>query len=260
MEYVFLLVSASFLSGILSGLFGIGSGLIMIPILYKTFRLMEIDDSICMNIAMGTTIAVVAPTSIVSFLEHRRRGMVDMKILKSWSIIIPITTVLTSLMISHAHITFLHKGFAVFCCFVGVAILFKERLHFKKDFPDNFLKYIWGIVTGVLSGVLGVGGGIFSTLLMLCHGRSINQATAISSGVSVLITCPGLIVRIYNGLGVEGTPPMSIGFVNIGAVLIMLPISMILAPLVTKLSYKIEKKYLEVAFSLFMFVTAFVFL
>ncbi|MBY7649754.1 MAG: sulfite exporter TauE/SafE family protein [Candidatus Liberibacter europaeus] len=256
MDYVFLLFGSSLLFAIISGLFGIGGGLVMTPILFKGFQLIGVEHSICMNLAIGTSLGVIAPTSIMAFIEHKRRGTVDIKILKSWMIVLPASSILTSFMVSNIDHTYLQRAFAVFCVLIGFLMLVKDRWVLKHDFPDGFLKYILGMIIGIVSGILGVGGGILSTILMLLYGRSINQASAIATGVSVLISIPGLIVRIYTGLGVAGNHPMSIGFVNIGAIMIILPISIIICPISAKFSYMIRKKYLEIGFSLIMFVTA----
>ncbi|RKL53099.1 sulfite exporter TauE/SafE family protein [Candidatus Liberibacter asiaticus] len=259
MDYICLIIVASFLSGTLSGLFGVGGGLVMVPVLSKAFQLMGIDDSICMHVAMGTSLGVIAPTSVMSFMEHRRHGTINMKILKDWIFVLPITTVVTSLMISRVDKSFLNKAFAIFCLLMGILMLKRDRLYCERKFPDNYVKYIWGMVTGFLSGALGVGGGIFTNLLMLFYGASIYKATATSAGVSALIAFPALLVRIYSGWGLNGLPPWSLGFVNIGAVLIILPISILITPLATKLSYMIGKKYLTIGFSMIMFTTSFVF-
>ncbi|MEG8099149.1 sulfite exporter TauE/SafE family protein [Candidatus Liberibacter brunswickensis] len=259
MDYIYLIILASFISGALSGLFGVGSGLLMIPILSKAFQLMGVDDLICMHVAMGTCLGVVAPTSIVSFIAHKRHGSVDMKIFKNWIVILPLTTFLTSYMISHVDKYFLNKIFSVFCFVMGCVVLKKDHFVYKHKFPENYMRYVWGIIIGFLSGALGVGGGIFTNVVMLFYGFSIHKATAMATGVSVLITIPGLLVRIYSGWGLKDLPPFSIGFVNIGAVMIILPISILVTPVVTKLSYAIEKKYLTIGFSMVMFLTSFVF-
>ncbi|AKK20582.1 sulfite exporter TauE/SafE family protein [Candidatus Liberibacter africanus] len=260
MEYISLIIVASFISGTLSGLFGVGSGLVMLPILSKAFQLMGVDDTICMHVAMGTSLGVMVPTSIMSFMAHKRHGSVNMQLFKDWMIVIPITTVLTSFMISHVDKYFLNKSFALFCFLMGFLILKRDNICYKEKFPENYMRYVWGIVIGFLSGALGVGGGIFANILMLFHGFSIHKAATTATGVSVLITIPGLLVRIYSGWGMEGLPPFSMGFVNLGAVFIILPVSILITPLATRISYLIGKKYLTAGFSMLMFLTSFIFL
>lgn len=259
MDYIYYIIITSFISGAFSGIFGIGGGLAIVPILNKVFQLMGVDDSISTYVAMGTSLGVIAPTSFMSFMEHRRHSEIDMKIVKDWVIVIPVTVIVTSIMVTHVDKSFLNKSFSIFCSLIGCLMLVKDRLCYKKSFPDNYLKYVWGVVIGFLSGALGVGGGLFCTILMLFYGSSIYKATAISSAVSVLISFPGVLVRIYSGWGVEGLPPLSIGFVNIGAIFFILPISILVTPFFTKLSYTIGKKYLSIGFSMLMFTTSFLF-
>ncbi|AHA28194.1 permease [Candidatus Liberibacter americanus str. Sao Paulo] len=237
-----------------------GGGLVMVPILAKAFQLSGVDDSICMHVAMGTSLGVIAPTSILSFIEHKRHGTVDMRIFKSWIIVLPVSSLITSILTTRLDNNLLKIGFSVFCCFIGFLMIFKNYLVFKYDFPDNYLKYVWGIIIGIFSGAMGVGGGILSAIIMLLCGRSINQATAISAGVSLLITIPGLFVRIYSGWGELEQNPMSLGYVDVLTVLTILPISFIVSPISTKISYMMEKRHLEFGFSLVMFFVAFSFI
>ncbi|MBA5724386.1 sulfite exporter TauE/SafE family protein [Candidatus Liberibacter sp.] len=257
MYYFFLLIVASIISSFLSGLFGMGGGLVMIPILCKAFHIMGTDETICMQIATGTSLGVVAPTSILALREHWKHGAVDVSILKDWMIVLPLTTAIASMLIFQVKIDLTRTVFAVFCFMMGCLIPLRNRLRFKGDFPTSLLRYFWGIFIGMLSGIMGLGGGIFSNVLMLLYGRPINQAAAISTGVGALIAFPGLLTHIYVGWGQENLPPMSLGFVNWGALLCLLPMSFMIAPMAARLSYKIKKIYLEAGFSVVMFLTSF---
>jgi uncharacterized membrane protein YfcA len=262
-ELAFLLVAVGVLSGFLAGLFGIGGGAILVPVFYECFRLAGVPLEVRMPLCIGTSLAIIIPTSITSFRAHYARGAVDMKILRSWLLPLIIGVIAGSVTARYAP----ERLFKI--VFVAVAwtaatrlILARENWNFGADFPKGLLMRAYGFVVGLLSTLMGVGGGLFLNLLMTFYGRPIHQAVATSSALAVVISIPGALGYVYAGWPAAARFPdvaalqwpFALGYVSlIGAVLVM-PTSLLTAPLGVKVAHAMSKRTLEIAFGCYLFI------
>ena len=248
------LLGAGVVSGLLAGLFGVGGGAVMVPVLYQLFGVIGVPDALKMQLAVGTSLAVIIPTSIRSFAAHRARGAVDMALLKAWAAPVIGGVLLGSWLASFAPP-------AVFkLVFVFVAFATAIKLGFGKtswkiadDIPAEPGRSIIGVVTGLLSALMGIGGGSIVNLVMSFCNQPIHRSVATASGVGVLISIPGAIGYMVAGWSKMGElPPLSVGFVSlIGAALIM-PTSIWVAPIGARLAHSLPKRTLEIAFAAFL--------
>jgi uncharacterized membrane protein YfcA len=262
-ELALLLVAVGALAGFLAGLFGIGGGAVLVPVFYECFRLAGVPLEVRMPLCIGTSLAIIIPTSIRSFRAHYARGAVDMSILKSWLAPIVIGVIVGSVTARYAP----ERLFKI--VFVGVAwtaatrlILARESWKFGEDFPGGSLMKLYGFVVGLLSTLMGIGGGLFLNLLMTFYGRPIHQAVATSSALAVLISIPGALGYVYAGWPAAAHYPdvaalqwpFALGYVSlIGAVLVM-PTSLFTAPLGVRAAHAMSKRGLEVAFGCYLFI------
>ncbi len=263
LELALLLVAVGTLSGFLAGVFGIGGGAILVPVFYECFRLAGVPLEVRMPLCIGTSLAVIIPTSIQSFRAHYARGAVDMEILKVWWLPVIAGVIAGSVTARHAP----ERLFKI--VFVAVAwsaaarlLLARETWKFGDDLPRGPLMKIYGFFVGLLSTLMGIGGGLFSNLLMTFYGRPIHQAVATSSALAVLISIPGALGYVYAGWPaatrfpnvVALQLPFAIGYVSlIGAVLVM-PTSLLTAPLGVKAAHAMSKRTLEMAFGCYLFI------
>jgi uncharacterized membrane protein YfcA len=263
LELALLLVAVGALAGFLAGLFGIGGGAILVPVFYECFRLAGVPLDVRMPLCIGTSLAIIIPTSVRSYRAHYARGAVDMEILKTWWLPVLIGVVAGSVTARYAP----ERLFKI--VFVGVAwsaaarlLLARETWKFGDDLPRGPLMKAYGFFVGLLSTLMGIGGGLFSNLLMTFYGRSIHQAVATSSALAVLISIPGALGYVYAGWpaaahypGVVALQwPFAIGYVSlIGAVLVM-PTSLLTAPLGVKAAHAMSKRTLEMAFGCYLFI------
>jgi uncharacterized membrane protein YfcA len=206
-----------------------------------------------MHIAVGSSLAFIIPTSIRSFRAHRARGAVDMDILKSWLYVVPTGVVVASVVAAFASGRELRAIFAVIALLVSLRLLFnRESWKLGDDVPGGLARRIAGFVIGFLSTLMGVGGGVMANSYFTAYGKTIHQAVATSSGVGVLIAIPGTIGYIIAGWGDPLRPPFSIGYVNLLAVALILPLSYFMAPLGARIAHSLTKRQLEVSFGLFL--------
>src|SRR5579862_1518266 len=230
-EFGLLLIATGALSGFLAGLFGIGGGAVLVPVFYECFRLAGVPLEVRMPLCIGTSLAVIIPISIRSWRAHHARGAVDMEILRIWWAPVLVGVVLGSAIARYAPERLFKIVFVVMAYSAAARLLLaRETWRFGDDLPRGPLMKIYGFFVGLLSTLMGVGGGLYSNLLMTFYGRPIHQAVATSSALAVLISIPGALGYVYAGWPVAARfpavaalqLPLAFGYVSlIGAVVVM---------------------------------------
>jgi len=127
MLFAALLVIAGGVAGLLAGVFGIGGGAVLVPVFYQVFGLMGIDEAVIMHVAVGTSTAIIVPTSIRSFTAHRARGAVDTQLLKGWIVAVPLGAVVATVVAAYASSEMLRLIFAV------IGLVFAARMAFLSN-------------------------------------------------------------------------------------------------------------------------------
>jgi uncharacterized protein len=265
LELALLLVAVGALSGFLAGLFGIGGGAILVPVFYECFRLAGVPLEVRMPLCIGTSLAIIIPTSITSFRAHFNRGAVDMVILKQWWLPVVAGVLAGSVTARYAPERLFKIVFVMVAYSAATRLLLaRDSWKFGEDFPKGPLMKLYGFVVGLLSTLMGVGGGLFLNLLMTFYGRPIHQAVATSSALAVLISIPGAIGYVYAGWPAAAhypavaalQLPYALGYVSlIGAVLVM-PTSLLIAPLGVRAAHAMSKRTLEMAFGCYLLIVA----
>src|SRR6266480_5567546 len=199
-ELALMLVAVGALSGFFAGIFGIGGGAILVPVFYECFRLAGVPLEVRMPLCVGTSLAIIIPTSIRSFRAHYTRGAVDMETLKAWWLPVLIGVVAGSVTARYAPERLFKFVFVAMAWSAAARLLLaRETWKFGEDLPRGPLMKIYGFLVGILSTLMGIGGGLVSNLLMTFYGRPIHQAVATSSALAVLISIPGTLGYIYAG-------------------------------------------------------------
>ena len=262
-ELALLLIATGALSGFLAGLFGIGGGAVLVPVFYECFRLAGVPLEVRMPLCIGTSLAVIIPTSIRSFRAHYLRGAVDMDVVKAWWLVIIVGVVVGSGIARYAPERLFKYVFVAVAWSATLRLwLLRDGWNFGDEMPKGLLMKVYGFFVGLLSTLMGVGGGLFSNLLMTFYGRSIHQSVATSSALAVLISIPGAVGYVYAGWPVAARfpavaalqMPLAFGYVSlIGAALVM-PMSLFTAPLGVKAAHAMSKRMLEIAFGLYLFI------
>ena len=262
-ELALMLVAVGALAGLFAGIFGIGGGAILVPVFYECFRLAGVPLEVRMPLCIGTSLAIIIPTSIRSFRAHYLKGAVDMEILRLWWLPIVIGVIAGSVTARYAPERLFKIVFVMVAWSAAARLLLaREGWKFGDDVPKGPLMRFYGFVVGLLSTLMGVGGGLFSNLLMTFYGRPIHQAVATSSALAVLISIPGALGYVYAGWPVAARypdvaalqVPFALGYVSlIGAILVM-PTSLLTAPLGVRAAHALSKRQLEIAFGSYLFI------
>ncbi|HEY2248526.1 MAG TPA: sulfite exporter TauE/SafE family protein [Bradyrhizobium sp.] len=262
-ELGLLLIATGALSGFLAGLFGIGGGAVLVPVFYECFRLAGVPLEVRMPLCVGTSLAVIIPTSISAFRAQYLRGAVDMDVLKVWWLPIVIGVVAGSA-IARVAPERLFKYVFVCVAFSAAFRLWFGRESWKlgDEMPKGFVMRLYGFCVGILATLMGVGGGLFSNLLMTFYGRSIHRAVATSSALAVLISIPGALGYVYAGWPATARfpdvaalqMPFTFGYVSLIGALLVMPTSLLTARLGVRAAHAMSKRMLEIAFGCYLFI------
>jgi len=247
------LVVAGAAIGFLAGLFGIGGGAISVPVFFEIFGILGYPPNVAMPLAVGTSLAVIIPTSINSAYGHYKRGTVDLDLLRTWAVPVLVGVLVGSAIARYASPQVFQAVFIV----VGVVNATKllsggKGWRVRDSLPSKAILRIYGAVIGLVSALMGIGGGAVSNLVMTLHGVQIHRAVSTSAGVGVLIAIPGTIGYMAAGYGRPDLPPDAIGFVSLATFALTIPTSLLTTRLGVSLAHALSRRALETAFGLFL--------
>ncbi|SDX58062.1 sulfite exporter TauE/SafE family protein [Litoreibacter albidus] len=248
---------AGVFGGILAGLLGVGGGIVIVPALYLALSAAGMDPAITMQVAVGTSLATIVFTSLSSGYGHYKRGAIDMGLLRLWAPSLLVGVVIGAALGGYVSGYILIAVFAVVAAIVALDMILRTT----KDDPEprGFSKLIWaalGTVTGALSAMMGIGGGTIGVPLLNFLGYDIRRAVGTSAAIGFIIGLPGAVVYIFTGLGVEGLPPFSFGYVNLVAAAVIIPLTTSFAHVGVKLAHSIPRRALRLAFGAFLMLTS----
>jgi len=239
--------------GFMAGLFGIGGGLITVPVLFYIFNFIGLDQTFIMHLAVGTSFSIIIPTSVISTMTHMKYKAVDLKIVKIFGLFVILGVILGTIFAANLKTTGLILFFSVMTMFFSVIFLTsKEKINPKQKEINLFFRIILGFFSGFLSAPMGIGGGIINTPILKMFGYSINTAIGSSAAIGFLIALIGAIGFIITGSYLNIEAPLSIGFVNIPAFLIFVPITMFMAKIGAKTVHKVNRKIVGKLFGIFL--------
>ena len=251
---VILIAASAVIVGFVAGLFGIGGGLITVPVLFYIFGSVGLDQTFIMHLAVGTSFAIIIPTSIISTITHMKFKGVDFNIVKTFGTFVIIGVILGTAFAASLKTANLILFFSVVTMFIAIYFLIaKEKINPKVRKINLIYRIIYGFLSGFLSAPMGIGGGIINTPILKMFGYPINVAIGSSAAVGFLIALIGAIGFAASGSYLKIEAPLSLGFVNIPSFLIFVPITMFMAKIGAKTVHKVNKKVIGKLFGIFIF-------
>lgn len=258
-EYGILILSlaiAGVAAGLAAGLFGIGGGAVIVPVLYFLLTALGFGDT-AMHVAVATSLATIILTSIRSVMAHNKRGAVDWAVIRGWAPWIMLGAIAGQMIAGFVSKEGLTFTFGALLLILAMQLYFgRPSWRLADDLPEGAPRAGLGGGLGALSAIMGIGGGTFGVSLMTVCGRPIHQAVATAAGFGVAIGFPGAVVAIINGIGREGLPPFSLGHVNLPAFALISLCTVTVAPVGAALAHKLDAGLLRKLFGVLLVVVS----
>lgn len=246
------------LTGLLAGLFGIGGGAVIVPVLYEIFRTIGVPDDVRMQLCAGTSLAIIIPTTLRAYLTHRKKGLVIPGVIRVWALPAMLGVALGAYLAAVAPPAVFKIAFVMVTGFIACKMLFAtDRWNLGTELPRPAGMAGFGFGIGLAGSLMGASGGSLATIVLTLYGRPIHNAVATASGLGVPITIAatlGYAIAGWSHLSV--LPPLSIGFVSLIGLVVMAPVSTLTAPYGARLSHALTRRQLEIAFACFALLVA----
>lgn len=245
-------------SGVTAGLLGVGGGIVIVPVLYHLFTTMGIAEDVRMHVAVGTSLATIIATSTSSVRAHWRRGAVDTHLLRQWGPWILVGVMLGTALASQVRGPTLSAVFATVALAVAVHMgLGSPHRLLSKTMPTGPLRALLASAIGAVSAMMGIGGGTLSVPILTLFNYPIHRAVGSAAAIGFIIGVPGALGFIISGQGAADLPPFSLGYLNLLGLALILPTSMLFAPVGARLAHSLNTTKLRRVFAVFLAVTAF---
>ena len=259
--FILLMLLTAFPVGFFAGLFGIGGGLITVPFLFFIFETLNIDKTYIMHLAVGTSFSIIIPTSIVSVLTHRKHNSVDANIVKTYGLFVIFGVLAGSVFAALMQTKSLVLFFSLVVYFLGTYLLLNihQPIEAKKKFKI-LPRVIFGFISGFVSAPMGIGGAVMNVPVLKYFGYPIKKAIGSAAAIGFIIAIFGATGFLISGSFLDANLPLSIGFINIPAFLIFIPITTLMARIGANVAHKIDKSKLQALFGVFLYVVGTIFI
>lgn len=242
-------------SGIAAGLLGIGGGAIIVPALSNALLLMGYDADVVQHVAVGTSLAIIIPTGIVSARAHQKRGALDGRALRLWVPFIVLGTFVGGLMAGLFSGDVLRIVFAAMAFLIAANIVFGLQTKVMGHLNGSSLTHrLSALAVGYISSLMGIGGGSLTVPTLVAFGATMHAAVGTSAAIGVAIAISGTLGFIISGWDASGLPPLSLGYINLVALVLVAVLAAVFAPLGAALAHRLDQKTLKYVFAAFLVV------
>jgi uncharacterized protein len=244
-------------AGFIAGLLGVGGGIVLVPVLSEVWAFLGVAEELRLPLAVGTSLATIFPTAIRSTSGHHKKGAVDWDLLRAWA---PATVLgacagmVLARFVGGAGLTLTFACGAALLALLLMTTTEKTRIADKP--PEGPFAWPYAVGNGALSAMMGIGGGAFGATILTLHGYAIHRAIGTSAGFGLMIAVPGTLGMMINGWGQPGLPPLSIGYVNLLAMFLIVPATMISTPWGVQAAHALSRTTLRRVFAAFLLLTA----
>ena len=252
-----IMVLSAVVVGFLAGFFGIGGGIIMVPILFYIFSFVGMDKSFVMHMAIGTSFLIIIPNSIISTITHMKFKAVDFSLVKTFGVFVMMGVLIGALFAVNSKTSSLVLFFSIMTMIFAIYFLIeKEKINLRPKKINLIYRVMLGFSSGFLSAPMGIGGGVYNTPIFKMFGYPINVAIGSSAAIGFLISIVGAITFASSGSYFNINAPLSLGFLNIPAFLIFVPITTFMAKIGAESVHKFNKRLIGKMFGIYLFIVA----
>ena len=251
------MVLSAIVVGFLAGFFGIGGGIIMVPVLFYIFSFVGMEKSFVMHMAIGTSFLIIIPNSIISTMTHMKFKAVDFSLVKTFGVFVMMGVIIGALFAVNSKTSSLVLFFSIMTMIFAIYFLIeKEKTDLKLKKINLIYRVILGFLSGFLSAPMGIGGGVYNTPIFKMFGYPINVAIGSSAAIGFLISLVGAIAFASSGSYFNINAPLSLGYLNIPAFLIFVPITTFMAKVGAESVHKFDKKLIGKMFGIYLFIVS----
>lgn len=244
--------------GLLAGLLGVGGGLVIVPMLEFALGFVGVDPAIRMHIAVATSLATIIPTSISSSRAHYKREAVDMALIRNWAVWVFLGALAGTWIASQVHSRVLSGIFAGVAFLVALKMILPlDNKTFTSSVPRGPAMFPVPTLIGLISTMMGIGGGSLSVPTLTAFGEPIHRAVGTAALIGLLIAIPGTVGFMLTGYGNPLLPAGSIGFVNLLGLALIAPTTVLAAPFGARLAHATDKRHLSLLFGSFLLIVSF---
>ncbi|HSI42050.1 MAG TPA: sulfite exporter TauE/SafE family protein [Xanthobacteraceae bacterium] len=249
------LLLAGAATGILAGLFGVGGGAVIVPVLYEVFGAVGVPEAVRMHLAVGTSLAVIIPTALRAFSAHRSRAAFHAEALRRWAVPVVVGVVIGGALAALSPDRVLKMVFVAFSALMAARLFFGQQWVLGDRLPGHAAMSAYGTGIGLASSMLGISGGGIANVILTLYRVPIHEAIATSAGLGALIAVPGTIGYVLGGLPhLAELPPLSLGYVSLPGAVLVGAVSTLTAPLGARLAHAFTRRQLELAFGLYLVI------
>ena len=214
-----------------------------------------------MHLAVGTSFSIIIPTSLASVLTHKKNNYVDINIIKTYIFFVIAGVLAGTIFAALIQTKSLVLFFSIVVYFLGTYILLSSNrnINSKKKF-NLFSRIITGFGSGFISAAMGIGGAVMNVPVLRYFGYPIKKAIGSAAAIGLIIALFGAIGFLISGKFLDANLPLSIGFVNIPAFLIFIPITTFMARVGANTVHRIDKTKVQAFFGIFLYVVGTIFI
>jgi uncharacterized membrane protein YfcA len=257
LPYFLGLLATGVLGGLIAGLLGVGGGIVIVPVLFWIFTSLKFPDEILMHMAIGSSLATIIPTSIASARAHYHKGSIDIDVLKKWGFGMFFGALTGGFIGKFFGANDLKYIFGLVALLVAINMFIKNPVTIRDSLPlSKFINFFVSGIIGFTSSLMGVGAGTIGVPALVSFSMSIHKAIGTAAALGLFISVPATIGLAFSGFEVPNRPPMSIGFVNLIALFIMFPLTILFAPIGVKIAHLINQSVLKRVFGMFLIITS----
>jgi uncharacterized membrane protein YfcA len=250
------LVATGIFAGILAGLLGVGGGIVIVPVLFFLFQGFGVSPESAMLVATATSLATIVPTSISSIYSHNKKGNVDFELLKRWVAFIFVGVLAGSWLVTRIEGTVLTLLFGVIATFSALNMLFRTgKSALYQQLPNTAGQSVMGAFIGFFSAMVGIGGGTISVPLLTLYNYPAHKAVGTAAAIGLIISLPSALTMLVLGNTPSDAPAGTFGLINLTALLCIVPLTVLFAPVGASLAAKLDAVKLKKIFAIVLLFT-----
>ena len=242
--------------GFLSGLLGVGGGLVLVPAFAVLFEVQGVEPAVIMPLTMGTSIATIIFTSLSSVKAHHGRGCVDWSIVRRLAPGVAFGAACGALLSTHLPGAALRAAFALFAALAATQLLVCGQTRTVRSLPQSPGLFATSGGLGMVSGLVGVGAATLAVPFLTRCSVSVRTAIGCSSALAVPVAIAGAAAYVSSGLGRPDLPPFTVGFVHLPAAAAVVTTSILAAPVGAAASQRLPTAILRKLFAVLMYAVA----